>query len=259
MPLITFLSDFGWHDHYVAAIKAKILSKNPDSQIIDITHNIKKFDIIHASQVLKSVYRDFPAGTIHITAVNLRNQAKEAMIAISLNDQIILGGNNGMLSLLDEKLPQNIIQIDEDTPYSNFPAKDVLAESVNKLISKDDINALGKPLKEEDFMRYIPQRVKATREIIQGHVVHVDDYGNLITNILKKDYDILSKGKSVQVKFRNYALSKVLNYYHETTGGEAFALFNDQQVLEIGIKEGNASELLGLEYGSMISIHFSDY
>jgi hypothetical protein len=114
-------------------------------------------------------------------------------------------------------------------------------------------------LQEGDFVRYIPQRVKATREIIQGHVVHVDDYGNLITNIHKTDYDILSKGKSVQVKFRNYALSKVLTYYHETTGGEAFALFNDQSVLEIGIKEGNAAELLGLEYGSMISVHFSDY
>ncbi len=259
MPLITFLSDFGWHDHYVAAVKAKILSKNPDIQIIDITHNIKKFDIIHASQVLKSVYQDFPAGTIHITAVNLRKQNKEAMIAILLNDQIILGSNNGMLSLMDEKTPQKIIKINEPTSYSNFPAKDVLAQSVNQLLSENEIDKLGAPLLEADFVRFIPQRFKATREIIQGHVVHVDDYGNLITNIHQKDYNILSKGKSVQVKFRNYALSKILTYYHETSGGEAFALFNDQNVLEIGIKEGNASELLGLEYGSMVSIHFSDY
>lgn len=259
MSLITFLSDFGWHDHYVAAVKAKILSENPETQIIDITHNIKKFDIIHGAQVLKSIYHDFPEGTIHLTAVNLRQTAKEAMIAIRLNDHFILGSNNGMLGLVDEKAPQEIIKINEEEPTSNFPAKDVLAIAANNILQNKSITALGPALDENEFVRYLPQRVKATREIIQGHVIHVDDYGNLITNIGKTDYDILSKNKSIQIKFRNYVLSKVQKYYHETTGGEAFALFNDQNVLEIGIKEGNASELLGMEYGSMVSVKFSDY
>ncbi|GAA5021773.1 hypothetical protein GCM10011506_02200 [Marivirga lumbricoides] len=259
MPLITFLSDFGWHDHYVASVKTKILAENPETQIIDITHNIKKFDIIHGAQVLKAVYRDFPEGTIHLTAINLRQSAKEAMIAIKLNNQYILGGNNGMLGLLDEKAPQEIIKITENEPGSNFPAKDVLAVAASQIASNKSFQDLGTPMDESEFVRYLPQRVKATREIIQGHVIHVDDYGNLITNIGKTDYDILSKGKSIQVKFRNYVLSKVQQYYHETTGGEAFALFNDQNVLEIGIKEGNASELLGMEYGSMVSVRFSDY
>ncbi|MBK6264745.1 SAM-dependent chlorinase/fluorinase [Marivirga sp. S37H4] len=259
MPLITFLSDFGWQDHYVASVKAKILTENPEIQIIDISHKIKKFDIIHGAQVLKSVYQDFPEGTIHIAAVNMRTVANESMIAIKLNNQIILGSNNGMLGLLDEKSPDEIIKIKEEEPFSNFPAKDTLAVAALKLQNKKPIAQLGEAMSQEDFVRYLPQRVKATREIIQGHVVHVDDYGNLITNIGKKDFDILSKGKSVQVKFRNYVLSKVLSYYHETSGGEAFALFNDQSVLEIGIKEGNAAELLGMEYGSMVSIKFSDY
>ncbi len=259
MPLITFLSDFGWQDHYVASVKAKILTENTDVQIIDISHNIKKFDIIHGAQVLKSVYRDFPKGTIHLVAVNMRSKANESMIAFELNDQIIIGSNNGMLGLLDEKTPKEIIKIKEDDRTSNFPAKDVLALAAVKLIKEKSLLKLGEILDEQEFVRYLPQRVKATREIIQGHVVHIDTYGNLITNINKKDFDILSKEKSVQVKFRNYVLSKVQNYYHETTGGEAFALFNDQDVLEIGIKDGNAAELLGLEYSSMVSIHFNDY
>jgi S-adenosylmethionine hydrolase len=105
----------------------------------------------------------------------------------------------------------------------------------------------------------MPLRVKANRELIQGHVVHVDDYGNLITNISKVDYDILSKDKNVLIKFRNYGLPKVLNHYHDTKGGEAFAIFNAEGFLEIGIKEGNAAELLGLEYSSMVTIKFDSY
>jgi S-adenosylmethionine hydrolase len=134
-----------------------------------------------------------------------------------------------------------------------------LASAAVKILKSGNINGIGETLKLEDFKKFIAPKVKATREIIQGHVVHIDDYGNLVTDILKYDYDILSKGKSVQIKFRNYSLTGVQKHYHESQGGEAFAIFNDQGVLEIGIKQGNAAEFLGMEYNSMVSVKFSDY
>ncbi|RUA28781.1 MAG: S-adenosyl-l-methionine hydroxide adenosyltransferase [Bacteroidetes bacterium] len=262
MPLITFLSDFGWRDHYVAAVKAKILSEDPNLQVIDISHNITKHDIIHAAYVLKSVYKNFPEGSVHLVSVNSRSEPNEAMIAIKIKNHFFLGSNNGLLSLIREKDPDKIVKIaSEEDLKGNFPAKDILAKTAVKILDSKNKNleGIGEEMKIEDFKRFIVPNVKATREIIQGHVVHIDDYGNLITNILKYDYDILSKGKSVQIKFRNYSLTGVQEHYHESQGGEAFAIFNDQGVLEIGIKQGNAAELLGMEYNSMVSVKFGDY
>ena len=261
MPLITFLSDFGWSDHYVAAVKAKILSENNGIQVIDLSHNIKKHDIIHAAHVLKSVFKDFPEGSVHLVAVNSNSEPKEQMIAIEMNKRFIVGSNNGLLSLLREKDPDHIVEIDiePNNQHTNFPAKDILADAAAKILTSQSLETLGNPLSIDGFKKFIIPKVKATREIIQGHVVHVDDYGNLITDILKYDYDILSKGKSVQIKFRNYSLTGVQDHYYDSQGGEAFAIFNDQGILEIGIKEGNAAELLGMEYNSMVSVKFSDY
>lgn len=260
MSLITFLSDFGWRDHYVAAVKAKILSEDANLQVVDISHNISKHNIIHAAYVLKSMYKDFPEGSVHLVAVNSRSEPKEAMIAIEIKNYFFLGSNNGLLSLLREKDPDKIVKImPEEEITGNFPAKDILAAAAVKILKAKSIEGIGKPMTAEEFKQFTMPRVKATREIIQGHVVHIDDYGNLITNILQYDYDILSKGKSVQIKFRNYSLTGVQQYYHESQGGEAFAIFNDQGVLEIGIMQGNAAELLGMEYNSMVSVKFGDY
>jgi S-adenosylmethionine hydrolase len=260
MSLITFLSDFGWRDHYVAAIKAKILSEDNNLQVVDISHNINKHDIIHASYVLKSVYRDFPEGSVHLVAVNSRSEPNEAMIAIEIKKHFFLGSNNGLLSLLREKDPDKIIKLSsEEEIKGNFPAKDILASAAVKILKAKSLDGIGEVLEAEKFKKFTTPKVKATREIIQGHVVHIDDYGNLITDILQYDYDILSKDKSVQIKFRNYSLTGVQKHYHESQGGEAFAIFNDQGVLEIGIKQGNAAELLGMEYNSMVSVKFGDY
>lgn len=260
MPLITFLSDFGWHDHYVAAVKAKILSEDASLQVIDISHNINKFDIIHAAHVLKSVYKDFPKGSVHLVAVNSNTEPNETLIAVEINEHFFLGSNNGLLSLVQGKTPDKIIKLTATEHINgNFPAKDIMAAVAVQICRSKSLDAIGETLAPEDFKKFTIPTVKATREIIQGHVIHIDDYGNLITDILKYDYDILSKGKSVQIKFRNYSLTGVQKHYYESKGGEAFAIFNDQGVLEIGIKQGNAAALLGMEYNSMVTIKFGDY
>lgn len=260
MPLITFLSDFGWRDHYVAAVKAKILSEDASLQVVDISHNINKHDIIHAAYVLKSVYEDFPEGSVHLVSVNSRSESNEEMIAIEMKNHFFLGSNNGLLSLIREKDPDKIVEISSEKDIKgNFTAKDILATAAVNLLKSGSLDGIGKDMSSADFKKFITPKVKATREIIQGHVVHIDDYGNLITDILKYDYDILSKEKSVQIKFRNYSLTGVQDHYHDSQGGEAFAIFNDQGVLEIGIKQGNAAELLGMEYNSMVSVKFGDY
>ncbi|MDX1373805.1 MAG: SAM-dependent chlorinase/fluorinase, partial [Nitrososphaeraceae archaeon] len=243
---------------YVAAVKAKILSEKPDAQIIDISHDIRKFDIIQSAHLLKSVYQDFPEGTLHMVAVNTNN-IPEDLIAIKMKGHYFMGNNNGLFSLIVEKDPEKIIQLSGQNKKDVFPAKNVMALAAANFLKENNIDKLGESFDLSKYQKYMPLRVKANTEMIQGHVVHIDSYGNLITNISKVDYDILSKDKNTLIKFRTYGLTRVLHNYHETKGGDAFALFNSNGYLEIGIKEGNAAELLGMEYSSVVSIKFSDY
>src|SRR6478735_8099236 len=120
MAIITFMSDFGERDHYVAAVKARIYNLNHNVKIVDITHNIDLFNIPHAAFVLGSVFRDFPKGTVHLVSVNSPNREKDRMIAIKLEEHYFVGSDTGIFSLLSDKEPMVVVELRPD--YSNYSA-----------------------------------------------------------------------------------------------------------------------------------------
>ncbi|HEY0771373.1 MAG TPA: SAM-dependent chlorinase/fluorinase, partial [Sphingobacteriaceae bacterium] len=111
MPIVTLLTDSGESDHYVAAIKAKIISTNPGIGIVDITHAIASCDVGHAAFVLKSVFREFPKGTVHLVGVNAVGSKGDLPIAIQLEDHFFIGSDNGLFSLISEKNYQYAVQL----------------------------------------------------------------------------------------------------------------------------------------------------
>ncbi|NMM49018.1 SAM hydrolase/SAM-dependent halogenase family protein [Marinigracilibium pacificum] len=255
MAIVTFLSDFGNTDHYVAAVKAKMLRVNPSLQIVDISHAIQKHNLIHCSYILNNVYREFPPGTVHLVCIAGGQQGDDEMIAIKLEDQYFVGRDNGLFSLLSQQMPMGVVELAVGAE-STFPEKNILAEAAAKLASGETIHNLG-PRKPE--MRKLLNRTsRASKKQIQGHVIHVDHFGNLITNILKQDFDILSKERKFTIIFGREKHSKVFKNYNEIEPGECFTLFNSNGVLEIGISQGNASELLGLDFDSPVSILFDE-
>ena len=88
MAIITFMSDFGMSDHYVSAVKAKILSINPGLRIIDISHDVDTFNIAHAAHIIKSIFRDFPKGTIHLISVNDHGEKNNRYLASKIEDHL---------------------------------------------------------------------------------------------------------------------------------------------------------------------------
>lgn len=257
MAIVTLLTDSGEIDHYVAAIKAKILSVNPGLNLIDISHKILSCDIAHGAFVLKSVFRDFPKGTVHLVGVDASGRKEEQPIAIQLEDHFFVGADNGLLGLISDKSHQQAVSLNSINPVqTTFPEKDILATAAARLASGVAITTLGKPL--TDFKKMRNRQVKATRRVIAGHVMRVDNYGNLITNILKQDFDILSKGKTFSIQFGGEKARRIQMDYHQVDQGECFVLFNSLGLLEIGINKGNGSELLGLQYDSPVNINFEE-
>jgi len=257
MAIVTLLTDSGETDHYVAAIKAKILGVNPGLTLVDISHKIQPCDIAHGAFVLKNIFRDFPKGTVHLVGVDATGLAECASLALQLEDHFFVGADNGLLGLISDKPQQQLVDINSINPVaSSFPEKDIFASAAAKLASGVAITTLGKPM--TTFKKMIGRSVKATRKVIAGHVMQVDNFGNLITNISKTDFDILSKGKTFTIQFSGEKFRRIHSNYSQADQGDCFLIFNASGFLEIGIYKGRANELLGMEYDSSVNVSFDD-
>ncbi|HYF70569.1 MAG TPA: SAM-dependent chlorinase/fluorinase [Ohtaekwangia sp.] len=257
MSIVTLLTDSGESDHYVAAIKAKIIGVNPGLRIEDITHRIKPFDIGHAAFVLRAVFRDFPGGTVHLVGVDSAGNRDDAFIAVQLEDHYFIGCDNGLFGLISDRPHQQLVELNSINPIiSSFPERDVFAPAAAKLASGVSITSIGKPM--QAFRKMIDRQVKATKKQITGSVIRVDGMGNLITNIPLQAFNVLSKGRSYTVQFGGEKFKRIHTHYHQAEQGECFILFNSLGLLEIGIYKGNASALLGLEYDSVVNIIFDE-
>ena len=257
MAIVTLLTDSGESDHYVAAIKARIISINPGIRVEDISHKIKPSDIGHAAFVLRAVFRDFPKGTVHLVGVDSIGNRGDAFIALQLEDHFFFGCDNGLFGLISDKPHQQLVELNTINSISTtFPERDVFAPAAVKLASGVSITNLGKPM--PSFKKMIDRQVKATKKQITGTVIRVDGMGNLITNIPKEAFDILSQGKLYTVQFGGEKFRRIHTQYHQAEQGECFMVFNSLGLLEVGIYKGNASELLGLDYDSTVSILFEE-
>ena len=255
MAIITFISDFGLKDAYVAIVKAKILSFDSSLLIVDISHQVESSGLADGAFLLGSAYNQFPKGSVHLVAVDSVGTKGDSYIALEFNGHFFVGTNNGLLSLLTEEKSVKVIEL-ESTFKSTFPARDVLALNAAKLATSIPIDDLGTEI--TNYKRLIGRSVRATTKEIAGSVIRVDYYGNLITNIERKTFDILLKERKYLIKFGRQTASKLNNQSNEVDQGDWFIYFNHLGFLEIGIRNGNASQLLGLKFDSPVWIKFEE-
>lgn len=257
MAIVTLLTDSGESDHYVAAVKARIISANPDVRIEDISHKIDPLDIAHAAFVLRAVFREFPTGTVHLVGVNATGGRNDAFVGLQLEDHFFVGCDNGLFSLISDQPVQQVVEIvSPQNALSTFPERDVFAVAAARLAGGATLSEIGKP--GISLKKLIDRQVKATRRQIAGTVIRVDGMGNLITNIRRDTFELLSKGKTFSVQCGGEKFRRIHTAYHQAEQGECFIVFNSLDLLEIGINKGNASELLGLAYDSMVNITFDE-
>jgi hypothetical protein len=258
MAVIAFMSDLGERDHYVAAVKAVILSRKPEQPIVDISHQIEPNNILHGAYVLKNVFRSFPESTVFMVDIDPAIQSENRLIGLRMEGHYFLGHDSGIFSLLDAETPTEIVAL--TGVGGTFPGRQVLAPAALALAQGGSLKEQGSPL--EAINRKVDRQVKANRREIAGQVIHIDHCGNLITNILKSDFDqirsIIGKDKPFVIHFAGESLSRLHENYHEVGKGDCFVLFNNYGHLEIGMKFGRADRLMGLRLDSQVSINFQD-
>ncbi len=255
MAIITLTSDFGHRDAYVAILKATLLKLNPKVTLLDISHGIAPGNLAQGAFVLSSAYQNFPENTIHLVAVDSLGNPGNTFIATEIEGQFFVGADNGLLSLVSEWEPEKVVLLNNNTP-SSFPARDIMAPAAAELASGAILEDLGQAY--DGMKKFLRRSVKTTKQEIVGHVVHIDHYGNLITNIPQRDFDILSQGKKYTIGIGREYIYQIHTSPAEVDSGDCFVLFNHLGLLEIGIKNGHAGQLLGMEFDSSIWIKFSE-
>lgn len=253
MGLITFLSDFGYTDHYVAAVKARLIQNAPLTQIIDISHAVEPYNLAHGAFVLNSVFREFPAGTVHLVAVDSQGSRQHKYLAVRFKDHYFLAADNGLLSLLIEGKPATVIQL-PTREVTTFGAKDVLAPAAQALSNGAALESLGAPVSQ--YRELINRQLRLNDHSITGHVIHVDHYGNLITNVSRDSMEAIGHERRFTVHFARETVQKVSEDFTHVDEGDVVCFYNQQGLLAIGVNKGHAAELLGLHFDSQVKVQF---
>lgn len=257
MPLVSFLSDFGLQDHYVAAVKAVILREHPQQPIVDISHLVEPCNIAQAAFLLNSVHADFPTGSLHLVAVDTAGRRSARYLAFHWKGSTVICPDNGLITLLDGPTPEQVLVLpfEQEWPQA-FPAKTVMAKAVSQLLNGVAFEQLGVPI--SDYIQKFFRQPTTDRGSIKGNVVYTDRYGNLITNIRRDLFKSVGEGRRFSIRFEHEALQTLSPNYGDVDFGDCLVLFNANDLLEIAINHGNASELLGMRYDSPVLIEFSN-
>jgi len=259
MAIITLTTDWGQKDHYIGAVKGALLSLMPDITIVDITHDIPKFDIEPASFVINNCYNNFPKGTIHIIGINTEASIETPHIVALYDGHYFIGADNGIFSLIFRTPPEKIIELNitQDSDYFTFPTRDVFIKAAYFIIKGEKLETLGYEKKTLNEMIQIKPVIEANS--IKGNVIYIDSYENVITNISEELFREIGKNKRFTISSRSgYEIDAISHAYKDVDSGEKLALFGSSGYLEIAINMGNASSLLGLKMKDSIRIDFDE-
>lgn len=254
MAIITLTSDFGESDHYVGALKGTILSAIPSQVLVDISHQIQNFDLAHGAFVLRSAFPTFPRGTIHLVAVDTVGNKGNSHLAVQLEGHFFLLADHGLLGLLSEQEPQMVVELPAEQGSGAFPALEILAPAAIELANGTPVKKLGNP--KSEYNKMVGRQMRVNKNQIIGHVLRVDHYGNLITNIRQEEFCRLNQGNGYSILIGREQFRRLNNSINETGSGDCFIMFNSMGLLEVGINKGNASQLMGLKFDSPVKITF---
>ncbi len=262
MPIITLTSDMGEKDFYASAVKGAILSRMPEAQIVDVSHSVAQFDIQEAAYILKNAFPNFPAGSVHIVGVRTAGTPDTPHIALQSAGHYFIGADNGIFSLLLDKMPDRIVELNikSETSSKIFPVRDVFVQAACHLARGGTLEIIGREMKK--FSERMTFQPSAAENFISGTVIYVDTYGNIITNITERLFKEIGKGRPFSVNLSGKELddiTKISLDYSDVQPGKALALFSLSGYLEIAINEGKASYLLGARNsrGSSVRVEFS--
>jgi S-adenosyl-L-methionine hydrolase (adenosine-forming) len=253
-PVVAFLSDFGTRDHYAGTLKAVVLGVCPDANLVDIGHDIPAHDVVAGALELSACYRYFPVGTIFLVVVDPGVGSSRRGIAADCGDYRFVAPDNGVLSAVFHKTPpKKVVELTErkyarPTVSRTFEGRDRFAPAAGWLAKGIPLVSMGKTITNYHVID-LPQPV-VSAESINGEIVRVDRFGNLITNIDRRALEDFAGGRAIAVTIGDRDVPRLVATYAEAPAGELCALFGSTDHLEVAVNAGDAAAVLGLGRGA---------
>lgn len=265
LGLITLLTDFGTADWFVASMKGVILSINPHVTIVDLTHDVPPHAVAHAAYLLKSCYRSFPPGTVHVAVVDPGVGSERRPLIAKSAQYFFLAPDNGLLSHVAENEENLEVREIENTQYRlesigrTFDGRDLFAPAAAWLTKHEAFSSFGRLLQSYKKLQAQSPRWEQAGEqaALVGEVVHIDRFGNLITNLSAdhvKQWQEAAKRPSPVIRFAGHRIDGLVESYSEGDIHSPHALINSGGCVEIFLKESSASRRLSVERGEPVRL-----
>ena len=258
MTVITLTTDFGLRDSYVAIMKGVILSICPSVRIIDISHEVRKFDVLSGAFILASAFSYFPKGTIHVGVVDPGVGTERKAIAIKTKNYFFIGPDNGLLTLaskIDGIVEIRLIENEElflQNVSSTFHGRDIFAPVAAHIARGVKVEEIGRRI--DDFINLSLEFGKIEEGKIKGKIVHIDRFGNLITSIEGKLLlDMIDYGGKVTMELGDEHFElPLLKSYGYAKEGDLLLTIGGSGFVEISVNKGSAFKRLGASVGEKV-------
>jgi S-adenosylmethionine hydrolase len=259
-PIITLTTDFGWQDPYVGIMKGVILSIAPEATIVDLTHDIYAHDILQAALVLKSSYKYFPEGSIHVVVVDPGVGGARRPLLATTDRHSFVGPDNGVLSpVLVGESNCRLFHLTKrryflDPISSTFHGRDIFAPVAAWLFRGVAATEFGEGISSIVELR-LPEVRKIAEKKWVGTVLRVDKFGNLITNVSETEFaGDISRDTAFLISLGNQVISRLQESYSEAPSAELFAIWGSAGYLEISSNQASAAEILEADKNQQFTI-----
>jgi S-adenosylmethionine hydrolase len=255
---ITLTTDFGLSDSYVGVMKGVILSVNPRAHIVDISHQIRMGSIVHAAGLIHDAYRFFPEGTVHVVVVDPGVGGQRRPIIVKTGHHLFVGPDNGLFSPVITGHPHTeVIHVTNRRYFlpevsHTFHGRDIFAPVAAHLSLGVDPLEMGSLV--ADHAPLSLPKTEQKGDILLGQVIRVDHFGNLITNINRKEIEEFLGTHRPVVRVKGLVIEGVAKIYSDVRSGDTLALIGSSECLEIAVNLGRVCDRLGLDPGQCIGL-----
>jgi S-adenosylmethionine hydrolase len=259
-PIITLLTDFGWGDGHIGAMKGVILAINPDCCIVDLAHHCTPHDVLAAAFVLGQTYTFYPRGTIHLVVVDPGVGSSRKSLVLKTRDHLFVGPDNGCFTLvLKQEQGVQAYELVEKRfrlpcVSQTFHGRDIFAPAAAHLSLEIAPEEMGPTVEIAELTTLaIPDPI-LDGEALFGEGIWVDSFGNLVTNISQKDLGKFALDGLIEIEIKGERISGLKSSYEEGTEGEVIALWGSAGLLEISLKERNLLRERGWGRGEKVLV-----
>lgn len=262
-PIVALLTDFGSQDHYVGAVKGAVLAACREAAVIDLTHDLPPHDVMAAAFALSAARASFPAGTTFLAVVDPGVGSARRALALEANGQCFVGPDNGIFTfVLAEQPSARVHEITNRGLFranvsATFHARDIFGPVAGRLAAGMDLAEVGPPLADPVRLSLERPRPVGPAEW-EGTVLHVDRFGNLITNFTAEDVEaalatVNGDPTDLVVAVEGMVLP-LARTYSDVCEGEACALAGSSGRLEVSVNRGSAARQLGAARGAPVRL-----